>query len=72
MTHPTYPLRDQQRKAMMAAIRNGATQATLDSIRARYDRLRDKNFPGWLYEYNAAFERWAASQGVTCTLLSVK
>jgi hypothetical protein len=65
MTHPTYPLRDQQRKAMMVAIRNGATQATLNSIRSKYDRMRDKNFPRWLDEYNAAFERWAASHGVT-------
>lgn len=56
--HPTYPLQHAQRQALFCNPRR-----TPEENRAIYDRLRDKNFPGWRERYDAEMKTWAEKEG---------
>lgn len=63
--HPTYPFQKEQRAAVLRAIQEGATDASIRAIKRHWDQRRDEEYPGWLEQYNRDVEAWANQQGAS-------
>lgn len=61
--HPRLPLADEQRNTILA-LGDCPNSADLARVRKEFSNRRNKEFPHWEADYNAAVEQWARSQGV--------
>ena len=58
MNHPTYPLRDEQARAVQRLLKSGGTMRAIRATVARFEDYRDAEFPGWRQQYEHLAMDW--------------
>lgn len=63
MTHPTYPLREEEREHLHRAMLKGASMGQLAALQQMYAKYREAEFPGWREQYEREMTQWLAANG---------